>query len=92
MYILTSLIEVFDPYLLFINGLIVISLNLVLIFKGVNWIVIIIFNVLISLILNLIGLGDYDLLTQLIMGLVDSLIEIFKGIWDAINPFTIYLN
>lgn len=92
MYILTSLIEVFDPYLLFINGLIVISLNLVLIFKGVNWIVIIIFNVLISLILNLIGLGGYDLLTQLITGLVDILIDIFKGIWDAINPFTIYLN
>ncbi len=92
MYILTSLIEVFDPYLLFINGLIVISLNLVLIFKGVNWIVIIIFNVLISLILNLIGLGGYDLLTQLITGLVGILIDIFKGIWDAINPFTIYLN
>lgn len=82
-----GLIEIFSPYLLFINGFIVIVLNIILIMRGASniW-TIIILNVIIAILMNVIGLGEYDLLTVIVTELVSIIIDVLLAIWDIINP------
>ena len=82
-----GLMEIFSPYLLFINGFIVIVLNIILIMRGVSniW-TIIILNVIIAILMNVIGLGEYDLLTVIVTELVSIIIDVLLAIWDIINP------
>lgn len=82
-----GLMEIFSPYLLFINGFIVIVLNIILIMRGASniW-TIIILNVIIAILMNVIGLGEYDLLTVIVTELVSIIIDVLLAIWDIINP------
>lgn len=87
-----SLLDIFNPYLEFIVIFISIGLNLVLIFKtGTKWTTILTFNIFVTVILNLVGLSDYDPITIVITSLIDvirGLIDgIFRGgnIWDLIK-------
>ena len=82
-----GLMEIFSPYLLFINGFIVIVLNIILIMRGASniW-TIIILNVIIAILMNVIGLGEYDLLTKIVTELVSIIINVLSAIWDIINP------
>ena len=74
------MIEIFEPYLPFIAFTIVIILNLILIFKNVNWIILIVANLTISIILNFFNLGEYDLLTEVVKFISDLIGDLFKGI------------
>lgn len=82
-----GLMEIFSPYLLFINGFIVIILNIILIMRGASniW-TIIILNVIIAILMNVIGLGEYDLLTVIVTELVSIIVDVLLAIWDIINP------
>ena len=86
------LFEFLEPYLFWIFTSIIIIINLILIFKGINVYVILLFNIIVSLTLNLTGLGEYDFLTTLIDGIIDLLVQlldlIFDRIADLLNPFT----
>lgn len=80
-----------SPYLPFIIGFIVIIINLILIFKsGINWFALIALNLILSLMLNLFGLSEYDLLTTIITKFIafigDTLAGILTKIWDIITP------
>ena len=80
------MLEIFTPYLHFISFFITIVINLYLIIKvKVNWVMLLIANLLITLIMNYIGLGEYDLITQIIDFIVDLISKIFKGIKDVIG-------
>ena len=60
--------EFLEPYLFWIFTSLIIILNIALIFKGVNIYVILFFNIIVSITLNLIGLGEYDFFDYNIRG------------------------
>lgn len=72
-----------SPYLVyFVSGLIII-INVIYIFiiKG-NWVVLLIINIAISAILNILGLGEYDFLTNIINTIVDLIGDLIGKIFD----------
>ena len=78
--------EIFAPHLPFIAFFITIVINVYLITKvKVNWIMLLLGNLLITIVLNYVGLGEYDLITQIIDHIVDWISDIFKGIKDEIG-------
>ena len=83
--------EFLEPYLFWIFTSLIIILNVALIFKGVNIYVILFFNIIISITLNLIGLGEYDFLTTILGGIIDLIGQLldllFDRIVDLLNPF-----
>ena len=83
--------EFLEPYLFWIFTSLIIILNLALIFRGVNIYVILFFNIIISITLNLIGLGEYDFLTTILGGIIDLIGQLldllFDRIVDILNPF-----
>ena len=83
--------ELFEPYLFWIFTSLIIILNLALIFRGVNIYVILFFNIIVSITLNLIGLGEYDFLTTILGGIIDLIGQLldllFNRIVDLLNPF-----
>lgn len=71
------MLEILSPYSFFISLIISISFNLLLIFRtNSNWIVVIIANVLLSVVLNLMGLDQFDFLTKIISTIMDIIISI----------------
>ena len=81
------MIAIFEPYFPFIAFIIVIVLNLVLIFKNVNWVILIVANLTISVILNFLNLGEYDLLTTIVEFIIDLLINFWESIFKSIGDF-----
>lgn len=81
---MNDIIDMFTPYMFMLTFLITISLNLYAIFKGVNWVTVIILNIIVSVIFNIIGIGSFDLLTQIVTYLVDLIVSIFEGTIGAI--------
>ena len=85
------LFEFLEPYLFWIFTSLIIILNIALIFRGVNIYVILFFNIIISITLNLIGLGEYDFLTTILGGIIDLIGQLldllFDRIVDLLNPF-----
>ena len=80
------MLEIFTPYLPFIAFFITIVINLYLIIKvKVNWVMLLLGNLLVSIVLKSVGLGEYDLITQIIDFIVDIVSKIFKGIKDVIG-------
>lgn len=69
----------------FIVGFLVILINIILIFiTNVNWITLLIFNVIVSLSLLMLGLGEYDLLSRLIIRLATLIWELIEGVFNGI--------
>ena len=85
------LFEFFEPYLFWIFTSLIIIVNLILIFRGINIYVILFFNIILSITLNLIGLGEYDFLTTIIEGIIDLIGQLldllFNRLVDLLNPF-----
>ena len=85
------LFDFLEPYLFWIFTSLIIILNLALIFRGVNVYVILFFNIIVSITLNLIGLGEYDFLTTILGGIIDLIGQLldllFDRIVDLLNPF-----
>jgi hypothetical protein len=80
------MLEIFTPHLQFISFFITIVINLYLIIKvKVNWVMLLLGNLLVSIVLKYVGLGEYDLITQIIDFIVDLVSKIFKGIKDVIG-------
>lgn len=78
------MLELFAPYSFFISLIISISFNLLLIFRtNSNWIVVIIANVLLSVVLNLMGLDQFDFLTRIINTIMDLIISIMDALIDG---------
>ena len=82
------MLEIFTPYLPFIAFFITIVINAFLIIKvKVNWIMLLIANLIVTLVMNFLGLGEYDLITQIIDFIVDLVSKIVKGIKDMIGSW-----
>ena len=80
------MLEIFAPHLPFIAFFITIVINAFLIIKvKVNWIMLLIANLLITLLMNYFGLEAYDLITQIIDHLVKWISKIVGGIKDTIG-------
>ncbi len=79
------LFDFFEPYLFWVFTSLIIIINLILIFKGINVLVILLFNILFSITLNLIGLGEYDFLTTLLDGIIDLIIQLLDLLFDRIT-------
>ena len=79
-----EIMQLLGPNAIFITGTIVVLLNLYLVFKGIPWLTLLIGNIIFSVIMNIIGLADYDLITVLVTRIGEILVNIIKSIWDAI--------
>lgn len=79
------LFEFLEPYLFWIFTSLIIIINLILIFKGINVLVILLFNIIFSITLNLIGLGEYDFLTTLLDGIIDLIVRLLDLLFDRIT-------
>ena len=77
-----DLIDMFTPYMYMFTFLISISITLYALFKGVGWVSILILNIIISVIFNFMGLGGYDLLTNLVTYILDLLKQFVDNILD----------
>ena len=77
------MLELFAPYALFISFLITVLFNLWLISKNVNWIVIIIANLLLMIVMDFLNLNEYNFVNRIVEWFMDFVGEIFKDIWDS---------
>ena len=80
----TEIMQLIGPSAIFITGTIVVLLNLYLVFKGTPWLTLLIGNFIFSVVMNIIGLAEYDLITVLATKIGEVLVNIVKSIWDAI--------
>ena len=83
------LFEFLEPYLFWIFTSLIIIINLILIFKGINIYIILFFNIIVSITLNLTGLGEYDFLTTIIGGIIDLLTQLLDLLFDRIGDLLI---
>lgn len=83
------LLDIFAPYLQFIVFSITMVFNITLVYKRVSWYILIVANIILSLSLNFIGLGSYDLITQAVEYIVNILVDLvtalFNGILDLLE-------
>ena len=72
-----------SPYLVYLVSGLIIIINVIYIFiiKG-NWVVLLIINIAITAILNILGLGEYDFLTNIIKTIGDLIGDLIGGIFD----------
>ena len=77
------MLELFAPYTLFISFLITVLFNLWLISKNVNWIVIIIANLLLMIVMDFLNLNEYNFLNRIVEWFMDFVGGIFEDIWDS---------
>lgn len=75
---MTEIFEMLDPYLSIVVKSLVILLNIILIFKSITFIPILLFNIIISGILNLLGLSDYDIITSFFRELQNIMQNVFN--------------
>lgn len=80
----TEIMQLLGDNAIFITGTMVVLLNLYLVFKGIPWLTLLIANILLTVIMNIIGLAEYDLITVLASKIGEVLVNIIKSIWDAI--------
>lgn len=85
------MLDIFTPYLIFLTFLLAIIINVILLKFRVNIWGILIANVILTLVLNFIGLKPYDFISQIVTQLIDILVDIVKAIWDYINPFNWFI-
>ena len=83
------MLEIFAPYLVFISFILTVVFNLWLISKNIHWLVIIIANLLLILIMEFLGLAEYNFLNRIAEWIVGFVIDIISGLfgklWDAIK-------
>ena len=77
------MLELFAPYAVFISFLLTVLFNLWLISKNVNWIVIIIANLLLMIVMDFLNLNEYNFLNRIVEWFMDFADEILKDIWDS---------
>ena len=75
---MTEIFEILNPYLSIVVKSLVILLNIILIFKSITFIPILLFNIIISGILNLLGLSDYDIITSFFREIQNILQNVFN--------------
>ena len=80
-----ELLELFAPYMLFISFFITVAFNLWLISIRTNWSVILIANLLLVLIMEFLGLAEYNFLNKLLEWIFDFIARIITGIFEGIN-------
>ena len=80
----TEIMDLIGPSAIFITGTIVVLLNLYLVFRGTPWITLLIGNVIFTVIMNIIGLAEYDLITVLATKIGEVLVDIVTSIWNSI--------
>ncbi len=76
--------EMFEPYLPFISFFIAIVANVFLIIKKVNWVLLVVGNIIIALVMGFLGLGEYNILTIMFNEILGSAEELFKAIREFI--------
>ena len=78
-----ELLELFAPYMLFISFFVTIVFNLWLVSIKANWIVIVIANLLLMLIMEFIGLAEYNFLNQAVEWILDFIADVLSWIWRS---------
>lgn len=82
---MTNILEIFSPYLPFFVSFITVGLSLFLAIKGVNIWAIVIVNLILSVIIfPALGLQDYDLISQILEGVIDIIITIAEKLVNAL--------
>jgi len=80
-----ELLNLFSPYMLFISFLLTVLFNLWLISIKSNWIVLLIANLLLVLIMEFLGLAEYNFLNRILEWLINFFVRIITGIFESIS-------
>lgn len=84
-----DVMNIFTPYIFVFSLLVSVTLNLIAIFKGVNWITLLILNIIVSALFQLTGLQSFDVLSiivEYLIGLLQTIIDfIMDLIWTPID-------
>ena len=79
------MLEIFAPYVSFISFFITIIVNILLIKNNVNWVILIVGNMIVALLLSYFGLAEYNFLGKIISEIGTIIVEIAKSIFKAIG-------
>jgi len=79
------LLELFEPYLFFISFLATLILNVYLIYKGTVWYNLIIANAILTITMNMLGLGAYDLITVAFTSIIDLIVSLVSSLAGVIG-------
>ena len=77
------LVKLFEPYMLFISFFLTIIVNIYLISKNVNWIIIVIGNLIVILVLEFLGLDEYNFLNKVVEWILDFIGDLLSWIWKS---------
>lgn len=82
-----NLLEIFEPYMLFITMFFTLLINIILIFKGLNWIALIVGNVIVIIVFELMGVGEYNFI-NVVMGYIMQIVgDLISSVIDGIGDF-----
>mgnify|MGYP000848860932 CR=1 FL=1 len=78
------MLKIFEPYMSFIAFAITIIVNIILIKNNVNWIILIVGNLLVTLLLSFLDI-EYNFLGEIISEIGKIILEIVKSIFKALG-------
>jgi len=79
------MLELFTPYMLFISFFITVVFNLWLIRLKLDWVVILIANLLLIMIMEFLGIAEYNFLNKVLEWIFDFIARIISGLFEGIN-------
>jgi hypothetical protein len=82
---MSDLLVIFAPYMTFISFFISATFNLYLVSKNINWFVILFSNILLSVIMNFLGLGQFDIITQAVKSIGNYITDLFSSLLSALK-------
>src|SRR5690554_3288288 len=80
-----ELLELFAFYMLFISFFITVVFNLWLIRLKLDWVVILIANLLLIMIMEFLGIAEYNFLNKVLEWIFDFIARIISGLFEGIN-------
>lgn len=80
-------IEIFAPYLPFITFLLTITLNIWFLTRGWDWIKLLIANIIIIILFQAIGIGEYNFITVIVRYLTDIITEVIEQVFISVDQF-----
>lgn len=75
------LLDIFAPYMSFISFFVTIIVNILLLKGNVNWVILVVGNLLVAIVISALGFTEYNFISQVIVEIGNIIVNIFKEIF-----------